>query len=100
MKRYRVLFSRTASRDLQRLAAFLRSRDAADARLVEPTLRAAVEALKRLPFLGRVAANQTDPTLRELLIPFGATGYVLLYRVRTGEIRVLAVRHQLEGQYQ
>lgn len=100
MKHFRVCFSRAATRDLQRLASFLRDRDSADARLVEPTLRAAVEALKKLPFLGRPARGQSDSSLRELLVPFGAAGYVLLYRVADGEVRVLAARHQLEGQYQ
>lgn len=100
MRRFRVVFSKTASRDLQRLASFLRERGAAEARLVEPTLRAAVDTLKRLPFLGRPALGQDDLSLRELLVPFGATGYVLLCRVANGEVRVLAARHQLQGRFQ
>jgi toxin ParE1/3/4 len=36
---------------------------------------------------------------RELLIPFGAAGYVLLYRVDGDDVLVLAVRHQKEVGY-
>jgi hypothetical protein len=40
-----------------------------------------------------------DPEHRELLIPFGVTGYVLVYEVYAERILVLAVRHQKEAGY-
>jgi len=41
-----------------------------------------------------------SPTRRELVIPFGATGYVALYEIASPElVLVLAVRNQLEEDY-
>ena len=41
-----------------------------------------------------------NPFLRELLIPFGAAGYVALFEIEEERtVTVLAVRHQLEDDY-
>ena len=40
------------------------------------------------------------PTLRELIVPFGSTGYVLRFDIRTPElVVVIGARHQLEEDY-
>ena len=40
------------------------------------------------------------PTLRELIVPFGSTGYVLRFDIRTPElVLVLGARHQREQDY-
>ena len=50
------------------------------------------------PFSFRKAAD--NPAQRELIIPFGGTGYVALYEiVSTLKVVVLAVRHQREEDY-
>lgn len=50
------------------------------------------------PFSFRKAAN--NPAQRELIIPFGGTGYVALYEiVSPSKVLVLAVRHQREEDY-
>jgi hypothetical protein len=50
------------------------------------------------PFSFRKAAQ--NPVQRELIIPFGATGYVALYEiVSPSKVVVLAVRHQREEDY-
>lgn len=50
------------------------------------------------PFSFRKAAQ--NPAQRELIIPFGATGYVALYEiVSPSKVVVLAVRHQREEDY-
>lgn len=37
---------------------------------------------------------------RELIIPFGASGYVTLYEIeRESPVVILAVRHQIEADY-
>lgn len=49
------------------------------------------------PLIGRIVTAE----LRELVISYGRTGYVALYRflpVR-GEVRILAIRHQRELDY-
>ena len=41
-----------------------------------------------------------DPFLRELVIPFGAAGYVALFEIESnGIVSILAVRHQREDDY-
>jgi len=58
----------------------------------------AIDSLRRTPFIYRKAAE--SPFLRELLIPFGAAGYVALFEiVDAGLVQVLAIRHQLEDDY-
>ena len=50
------------------------------------------------PFSFRKAAQ--NPAQRELIIPFGGTGYVALYEiVGPSKVVVLAVRHQCEEDY-
>ena len=40
------------------------------------------------------------PTLRELIVPFGSTGYVLRFDIRTADlVLVLGARHQREQDY-
>ncbi len=98
MRRYRVRFARAALEDLAELTEFLIEQGSDDD--AELAIRDAVEVLKRLPFVGRPAREQDDLTLRELIIPFGRTGYVVLYRVGPGaQVSVLAVRHQLEERF-
>ena len=100
MARYRVRFARSALEDLVWLTAHTGIYEGeADP---EARLRDAVEVLERLPFVGRRApgVGELDGSLRELIIPSGDSGYVLLYRVGPGRlVSVVAARHQREEQY-
>jgi plasmid stabilization system protein ParE len=57
-------------------------------------IQSAVEHLARHPLLGR----RIEGDIRELVISYGKTGYVALYRfvVPADEVRILAIRHQRE----
>lgn len=58
----------------------------------------AIESLSRSPFIYRKAAE--SPFLRELVIPFGAAGYVALFDIVDARtVHVLAIRHQAEDDY-
>jgi hypothetical protein len=76
-------------------------RDAGDLTLAEQTLtaiRTGFATLKTSPFTCRKAGQ--SPFLRELIIPFGRSGYVALFEVESGtDVVVVAVRHQLEDDY-
>lgn len=63
------------------------------------TLSRAVEShLSCTPFIYRKVGK--SPFLRELIIPFGSSGYVALYENEGAKtINILAVRHQLEDDY-
>jgi plasmid stabilization system protein ParE len=60
-------------------------------------IRSAVENLTAHPLVGR----RLEGDLRELVISFGATGYIALYRfvVQQDQVRVLALRQQREIGY-
>ena len=96
-----VELSPTGEADLERLFDFLL--DQADTLEDLDRAQAAINAIRaaaqhRLavtPFSFRKAAQ--NPAQRELIIPFGSTGYVALYEiVSSAKVVVLAVRHQRE----
>lgn len=101
---FEVHYSESARDDLLRLFDFLleRAKTAEDFALAQRALdviRDTVErSLSRAPFVYRKAGQ--SPFLRELLISFGASGYVALYEIENASrVRILAVRHQLEDDY-
>jgi plasmid stabilization system protein ParE len=57
-------------------------------------IQSAVDNLRDHPLIGR----RVEGELRELVISYGRTGYVALYRfvVSQDEVRILALRHQRE----
>lgn len=57
-------------------------------------IQSAIEHLTAHPLLGR----RVEGDIRELVISYGKTGYIALYRfvVPRDEARVLALRHQRE----
>jgi toxin ParE1/3/4 len=56
------------------------------------------EILETYPEAGRPAGD-LEPEHRERIVPFGASGYVLLYEIIDNTVVVLAVRHQKEVGY-
>lgn len=99
-----VRFSAAADDDLERLFDFLLDRaetvedlDLAQA-AIEAIHSAVLHQLAETPYSFRKAGK--SPTRRELIIPFGATGYVALYEIAgTSSVVVLVVRHQREEDY-
>jgi len=101
---FEVRFAASAEDDLLRLFDFAlqRARNLEDLDLasaaIDAVRSAALTHLAVMPFSFRKAG--TSPTRRELVIPFGATGYVLLYEIANpSTVVVLAVRHQREQDY-
>lgn len=99
-----VELSPTAEADLERLFEFLldRAETAADLDRAQPAIDAiravAQQQLVLTPFSFRKAAK--SPAQRELIIPFGGSGYVALYEiVSASKVVVLTVRPQCEEDY-
>jgi plasmid stabilization system protein ParE len=101
---FKVEFTPEADADLDRLFDFLLER----AQTVEDAMRAyeAVEAIRAVaishlsitPYSYRTVGQR--PTLRELIVPFGSTGYVLRFDIRTPElVLVIGARHQREEDF-
>lgn len=95
---YRVRYTGGARRDLLRLYEFLLGRDIAAAERALDALRKSAQVLEEFPFTCRKANN--NPFLRELIVPFGASGYVVLFEIDDATtVTILAVRHQREDDY-
>ena len=102
---FKVRLTRDAESDLERLFDFLVERelagDGGDLNLPEQAmvaLRAGIATLQSSPFTCRKAGS--SPFLRELIIPFGRSGYVVLFEIENNStVAVVAVRHQLEDDY-
>jgi plasmid stabilization system protein ParE len=100
-----VRLTREAEADLQRLFDFVLerelARDGGDLALPEQAiaaLRAGIATLKTSPFTCRKAGQ--SPFLRELVVPFGRSGYVALLEIEdVSTVVVVALRHQLEDDY-
>lgn len=99
MRRYTVRFTEDAETDLIRLYDFLPEKDARAADRALKAIRRGIDLLKFSPYSCRKVTNDA-PRLRELLIPFGASGYVVLFEIEpTRTVTVLAARHQREDDY-
>lgn len=100
--RFKVRFTEEAQADLERLYGFLleaRQGDWGPAEGALDTIRDALALLEVAPFSCR-RVRGGDACLRELVIGFGASGYVALFEVDgPGTVTVLAVRHQREDDY-
>jgi len=96
---YTVRFTRSAREDLKRLYRFLLEQDIAAARKAFEALSRAAELLEEFPFSCR-KAEVASPLLRELVVPFGSAGYVILFEIEDRQtVTILAVRHQREDDY-
>ena len=102
---FRVRLTRDAESDLDRLFDFLvereLARDGGDLDLPEQAmvaLHAGIATLKSSPFTCRKAGD--SPFLRELIVPFGRSGYVALFEIENDyTVTVVAIRHQREDDY-
>lgn len=95
----RVIATEGAAQGLERCRRFLANK-------VPEAARRAGQAIERQLLLPESTPNmgrpfQQAPELRELVIPFGDSGYVALYRFEPAAdaVHVLAFRHQKEAGY-
>jgi plasmid stabilization system protein ParE len=89
-----VVYSARSLTHLERALEFLHQENPGAAVAAAQAIRSAVDNLGTHPLLGR----RIHGDIRELVISYGATGYIALYRflVPQDEIRILANRHQRE----
>ncbi len=89
-----VVYSARSLDHLERAFRFLREKNPDAALDAVAAIQSAVDNLRAHPLIGR----RIEGELRELVISYGQTGYLALYRfvVSQDEVRVLAIRHQRE----
>lgn len=95
----RVILSARAQFDIARLHAFLLEKDTSAAKRALLAIREAFIPLKQSPMMGRPVEDSAD--LRELVIDFGTTGYLAMYRYEAplDAVTILAIKHQREDGY-
>ncbi|MGD9710196.1 MAG: type II toxin-antitoxin system RelE/ParE family toxin [Halothiobacillaceae bacterium] len=101
--RFSVRLTRGALEDLQRLEDFLVEQALKHGDLDLPVravdaIRREMRILETNPYTCRKVGS--NPLERELIIPFGASGYVALFEILSDrEVAVSAFRHQREDDY-
>lgn len=103
--KYTVEFSEAAAIDLEQLFDFALQREldseAGDLDVAERAVQAIKDGMAFLtssPFACRKAGSSSF--IRELIIPFGSTGYVALFEiVNSNTVIIGAIRHQREDDY-
>jgi plasmid stabilization system protein ParE len=96
---WRVRYTRAARDDLLRLYGLLLEQDMDAAQRAMDVIDKSLELLQSFPFTCR-KADPDNPFLRELLVSFGASGYVALYEIEDDRVvTILAVRHQREDDF-
>lgn len=95
----RVIITENAAQGLERCRRFLAEKNPQAARRAAEAIGRQFMLLETNPGIGRPLADH--PALRELIIGFGDTGYIALYRhdVELDAVYVLAFRHQKEAGY-
>jgi plasmid stabilization system protein ParE len=92
----RIVVSRAAAADLERLHSFLADKNPAAARQAVAALVAAIESLHSFPQRGRSSGVRD---MRELIVPFGRSAYVLryAYSAATDEAIIIRIWHGREA---
>jgi plasmid stabilization system protein ParE len=95
----RIIITEGATQGLERCRLFLTEKNPLAAARAARAIAQQFELLEKEPEMGR--PWEELPKLRELLIPFGDSGYVALYRHEPDDnsLYVLAFRHQKEAGY-
>lgn len=95
----RVIITQGAAQGLERCRQFLLEKNPRAAIRAGQAIEIQFALLETEPEIGRPFDEL--PELRELIVPFGDSGYVALYRfdVITDFVYVLAFRHQKEAGY-
>jgi plasmid stabilization system protein ParE len=91
----RIVFSRRALQDLERLTDFLIAIDKNAALETIELIESAIQILSQHPFIGRTC----DPHLRELVISRSKSGYVAIYSFdeKKNAVLICSIRHQKES---
>jgi plasmid stabilization system protein ParE len=93
----KVILTRRASEQLVAFRAFHAETEPVVGDRAMAAILVALRRLESHPAAGR--PHPEAPELRELVIPFGRSGYIALYRVDGQRLVVLAIRHQREAGY-
>jgi len=91
-----IHFSLEAADDFERVREFLDVNNPEAAKRALRTIFAALERVEEFPGLGRPTE---DADIRQIVIPFGAAGYIVRYTIMSddGDVLVLRLWHGREA---
>jgi toxin ParE1/3/4 len=91
-----ILLSRDAVQDVERVRTFLNKANPDAARRALELIWATIERLRDFPSLG---IPTEDPDIRQLVIRFGASGYIVRYAILpdTGDVLITRIWHGREA---
>jgi toxin ParE1/3/4 len=91
-----ILFSTDALSDIERVRDFLDDRHPTASQCALAAIWEALERLERFPHLGQ---STDDPDVRQIIIPFGGSGYIARYALLPddGSLLVLRIWHGREA---
>jgi plasmid stabilization system protein ParE len=94
-----IIITQEAAQGLERCRIFLKEKNPDAAIRASQAIKHSLSLLQTQPEIGRPLDDL--PELRELIIPFGESGYVALYRyeIKINLLYILAFRHQKEAGY-
>ena len=89
-----IVYSGRSLEHIERTFQFIIQENPGAAIAAVHSIRSAIENLAAHPLIGR----RVEGEIRELVVSYGQTGYIALYRfvVQLDEVRILALRHQRE----
>ena len=95
----RLIITEGAGSGLERCRQFLKQQNPVAMTRAAQVIDQYLSLLESTPAIGRPFDDL--PELRELIIPFGDSGYVALYRFEASDdaVYILAFRHQKEAGY-
>ena len=91
----RIEWLASAVLDLQRLREFILPHNKEAAQRAVLLIRTAITPVTSNPRIGKPVEN--FPDYHDIFIPFGASGYVLRYRIQGDTIFIIAVKHCREA---
>jgi plasmid stabilization system protein ParE len=94
-----LIWTPEAISDVNRLYLFLADKNKDAAQRAIKSIQDGTRLLATFPEAAKPSESFDDPAFRELLIGFGQSGYVILYRYESQSVFILAVRHQKEAGY-
>jgi plasmid stabilization system protein ParE len=84
-----ILLSSEARSDVMRLRNFLEARNPRAAVRAMRAIWSALQRLEQFPESGRAT---DDPGIRQIVVPFGASGYVVRYTIMRDDQTILVTR--------
>ena len=97
MSSIKIIWTRLATQDLFRLFDFLQENNPQAAFKAIETIREYIQRINHYPLIGR-PFMYAEVEYRELIIGFGSSGYIAVYRIIADQVYIVALRHQKERQ--